>query len=220
VATLMRSELTSGHPRPAPAAATGPIAGALAQLSFLPVWVTTAVVYVGFAAVFFASGARFAIPYVQLLCGQSPPDMRFTSTAAEVHGFLGACGPEGRWAYGAMEVADLFYPLVFAAFLGSSLAVALRLLAPARRGLAALASVPFVASAFDYLENACAWLALAAWPQPGAADGLLGLFSAGKTAASWVAGTLLLFALGALVVRCVRALPARRRRRVVGAGRR
>jgi hypothetical protein len=145
--------------------------------------------------------------------------MRFSSTAAEVHGFLAACGPAGREAYSALEVADLFYPLVFAVFLASSLALVLRLLAPARRVLVGLVAVPFVASAFDYLENACAWLALAAWPRPGVADGLVGLFSAAKTAASWVAGSLLILALGALAVRWLWALPARRRYRVGETGR-
>src|SRR5690349_20320059 len=46
-----------------------------------------------------------------------------------------------------------------------------------------------------------------------------GLFSAAKTAASWVAGSLLILALGALAVRWLWALPARRRYRVGETGR-
>jgi hypothetical protein len=155
--------------------------------------------------VFFGSGVGFAIPHVQKVCGQAPPDMRFTSTAAGVHEFLDVCGPAGREAYRALQIADLFYPLVFAVFLASSLAVALRLAVPSRPRLVALAAVPFLASAFDYSENACAWLALAAWPRPGVGDGLLGVFSATKTATSWGAGALLLLALGALTVTRCRA---------------
>lgn len=219
--TLTTPEQTpTGRPS-ATTAATGPVARAMTRLSPLPTWVASAVVYAGFAAVFFGSGAGFAIPTVQRICGQAPPDMRVTSTATEVYGFLSACGPAGREAYRALQVADLFYPLVFAVFLASSLAVVLRLLAPDRPGLLGFAAVPFVAGAFDYLENGCAWLALAAWPQPGAADGLLGLFSAAKTATSWVVGTLLLLALGALAVRFGWALMARHHRRdSVAAGRR
>ena len=217
--TLTTAEQTPTGVPSAPTATTGPVARAVAPLSSLPAWVASAGVYAASAAAFFGSGAGFAIPTVQRICGQAPPDMRVTSTATEVHRFLSDCGSAGRQAYGALQVADLIYPLVFAVFLASSLALVLRLLAPDRPGLLGLAAVPFVASAFDYLENACAWLALAAWPQPGAADGLLGHFSTAKTATSWVAGTLLLLVLGALAVRHGWALLARHHRRdTVGAG--
>lgn len=213
--TLTTSEQTpTGGPSATTATATtGPVARAMARLSSLRAWVVSAVVYSAFAVAFFGSGAGFAVPTVQRICGQAPPDMRVTSTATEVHGFLSACGSAGREAYRALQVADLFYPLVFAVFLASSLALVVRLLAPNRPGLLGLAAVPFVASAFDYLENACAWLALGAWPQPGAADTLLGLFTTAKTATSWLAGTLLLLALGALAAKHGWALLARHRRR-------
>ena len=218
--TLTTSEPSpTGHPS-ATTAKTGSVARAMARLSSLPVWIASTVVYTAFAAAFFGSGARFAIPTVQRICGQAPPDMRFTSTASEVHGFLSACGAAGREAYRALQVADLAYPLVFAAFLASSLALVLRLLAPERPGLLGLAAVPFVASSFDYLENACAWLALVTWPQPGPADSLLGLFTAAKVATSWVAGTLLLLALGALAVRYGSALLTRTGGGTMGVGRR
>lgn len=193
-------------------ATAGPAARAMTRLSSWPIWITSAVVYTTFAGVFFGSAAAFAIPTVRRICGQTPPDVRVASTATEVHGFLSACGSAGREAYRAMQVADLFYPLAFAAFLASSLAVVLRLLAPGRPGLLGIAALPFLASAFDYLENGCAWLALTAWPQPGAADRLLGLFSAAKTAASWVAGTVLILALGALAITFGWALLTRRHR--------
>jgi hypothetical protein len=214
--TLNRSERTSTE-RPS---ATGLVARAMSWMSSLAVWGASTVVYAAFAAVFFASDAAFAIPHVQKLCGQAPPDMRFTSAAAEVHGFLEACGPAGREAYRAMQVADLFYPFVFAVFLASSLALALRLLLPSRPGMVILAAVAFLPTAFDYSENACAWLALAAWPQPGFADALLGLFSASKTSVSWLAGTLLLLVLGALTVTGFRGLMARYRHRLGLDGRR
>ena len=149
---------------------------------------------------FFGSSARFAIPTVEAACGQAPPDVRFTSDAGEVGAFLDACGVVGREAYRSMQVADLFYPLVFALFMASSLAMVISRLAPRRRSLLALAALPLVASAFDYVENACAWLALAAYPDSAATNSVLGLASAAKSATSWVAGILLLGALGALAV--------------------
>ena len=207
----MHTLITSDRTWTERASATGLVAGAMARVSSLPFWGASALVYGGFAAVFFGSGAGFAIPQVQQVCGQAPPDMRFTSTAAAVHDFLDGCGPAGREAYRALQIADLFYPLVFAVFLASSLALALRLAVPSRPSLVTLAAVPFLPSAFDYSENACAWLALAAWPHPGVADGLLGLFSATKTATSWAAVTLVLLALGALAVTRCRALVAAHR---------
>ncbi len=199
-------------------APTWPVTRAMARLAAVRVWGVVTAVYAAFAAVFFASGAGFSIPHVQQVCGQAPPDMRFTSTAAQVHGFLEACGPSGREAYRALQVADLLYPLVFALVLASSLALVLRLLAPTRRNLMALAAIPFLAAAFDYLENVGAWLALATWPEPGVADGLLGLFSAAKTVTSWVAGTLLLVSVAALAVSRGRALVTRRRSDAVEGG--
>ncbi len=73
-------------------------------------------------------------------------------------------------------------------FLASSLALVLRRLVPGRQVWLALAAVPFLSSAFDYLENVCAWLALAAYPSPAATDSLLGVASMAKVATSWAAG--------------------------------
>ena len=153
---------------------------------------------------FFGSSAPFAIPRVEAACGQAPLDVRTTSSADDVNGFLTACGGVGREAYRALQVADLFYPLVFAMFMATSLALVLADLAPTRRSLLALAGLPFVASAFDYLENLFAWLALAAFPDPAATSSLLGLASAAKTLTSWAAGVLLLGAVALLVVDRVR----------------
>ncbi len=206
-------------PVPAASSAVGRLARAMGRLSPLRVWAVVAVVYSAAAGIFFASGAAFAIPTVQRLCGEPPPDMRFGSTAGEVHGFLSACGPAGRAAYTALQLADLVYPLLFAIFIASSLALVLRLLAPHRPGLLAVAALPFAASGFDYLENVCAWVALAAWPEPGVADGLLGLASTAKTVTSWAAGGLLVVALVMLGVAGARRMWARRGRDLAAGGR-
>ncbi len=184
----------------------------LGRLSTWRAWLPLATAYAVFAGAFFASSAPFAIPVVEAACGAAPLDVRTGASADDVHAFLLGCGPTGREAYQALQVADLVYPLVFALFLASSLAIVLRRLAPGRPGLVAWAALPLAASAFDYLENACAWLALAAYPSAAPADGLLVLASDAKTITSWLAGLLLLGGCAALVARAARwrVDPARR----------
>src|SRR3954453_14565393 len=175
------------------------LAGASARLATWPRWVVTATVWAAFAGVFFASSARFSIPRVEAACRQVPLDMRFTSGADDVIGFLNACGTAGREAYRLLQVVDLFYPAVFGVFLMASMALVISRLAPARRDLLALAVLPLIGTAFDYLENVCAWLALAAFPGPAPTSALLGLASAAKNLSFWISGALLLGALGMLV---------------------
>ena len=196
---------------PAPAPSGGMIsmvATLTSRLASGRVWILSASVFAMLAGLFFASSAPFAIPQVVAACGQPPPDVRFTSSAADVTGFLDACGSAGRAAYRSMQLADLFYPMVFGLFLATSLAIVLARLAPGQRWVLALAALPLAGSAFDYLENAFAWLALAAYPDPSATGSLLGLASAAKTTTFWIAGIALLVAVGALGV-----LDSRRRLR-------
>jgi hypothetical protein len=203
-------------PRP-PATRPGRVARAVAPLGTWPVWTVIAAGYLLFAGAFFASSLPFAIPRAEAACGETPLDVRFTSSATDVHRFLEACGPVGREAYRSMQLADLFYPAVFALFLASSIALVLRLLAPDRPRLLALAALPFLASAFDYTENVLAWRALAAFPSPAATDGLLGIASAAKSATSWVAGLALIVLLGALLLgRLLRVVGRARRRTEAG----
>jgi hypothetical protein len=168
-------------------------------------------VFVLFAGVFFASSAPFAIPEIEVACGEAPLDVRFTSSATDVDRFLEACGPEGREAYQRMQVADLFYPVVFGVFMASSLALAISRLAPDRPALLGLATLPLVASGFDYVENAFAWAALLAFPEPAATNSLLGVASAAKTTTSWLAGVLLLVSMGLIAVGAVRRRVGRHR---------
>ena len=71
-----------------------------------------------------------------------------------------------------------------------------------------LASIPLVASLFDYLENIFAWFALARYPDSAPTDAVLGYASAAKTATSWASGILLLGLVAVLGVR----LPRQRER--------
>ncbi len=205
--TVARPVVTHGPP-------ASRLSASLGRLATWRVWLPLALGYAVFAGVFFASPAPFAIPVVEAVCGAPPLDVRSGASAADVHAFLAGCGPAGREAYQALQIADLVYPLVFALFLASSLAIVLRRLAPGRPGLLALAGLPFVASAFDYLENACARLALTAYPASAPTDAVLVLASDAKVLTSLLAGGLLLAALV--------TLPARagwRRLRQAGTGR-
>ena len=205
--TLIDTTRTVQPREPAPAGGgrlVRAVAGLMARLATWRAWVAAVTLFGLFAGVLFGSNAPFSVPRVEAACGQPPPDTRFTSSAADVNGFLQACGAVGRDAYRALQVADLVYPLVFGLFLATSMALVLVHLAPGRRSLLALAALPLVGSAFDYLENVFAWVALAAFPEPSATDSLLGLASAAKTATFWVAGVLLIVALGGLVVSTVR----------------
>lgn len=177
------------------------LADLIGMLASWRVWIVSASAFVVVAGLLFGSSAPFAIPQVEAACGQPPPDVRFTSSAADVSRFLDACGEVGRGAYRSMQVADLLYPLVFGLFLATSLALALTHLAPRRPALAALAVVPLIGTVFDYLENASAWLALAAYPEPSITAPLLGLASAAKTIAFWCSGLALLGAVAMLAVR-------------------
>lgn len=181
----------------------------VARLASWKVWVASAAIFIPFAWMFFASSAPFAVPEVESVCGQAPPDMRWFTTADGVNQFLDDCGANGRETYRNMQLADIFYPAIVGVFLTSSLGLAIRRLSPRPGRALWLGALPLAAMVFDYLENVLAWLALASYPDPIATTHLLGLASAAKTATSWAAGLLLLAALTAIVVQATRARLAR-----------
>ncbi len=172
----------------------------MGRLGTWKVWLMTTSVFTVFAAVFFGSSAPFAIPRVEDECGMRPPDVRFTSSSADVEQFLAACGTVGRDAYGNMLLADVFYPAVFALFLASSLTLVFRQMQAHRRWFM-LVWLPVIGAGFDYLENGLAWRALATFPRPVATTAVLGLASAAKTTIFWLAGVTLLAAVATLVIR-------------------
>ncbi len=142
------------------------------------------------------------IPAVEAACGALPLDLRPHSSAADVRAFLDGCGVEGRAAYQRLQVVDLLYPSASAVFLsGAMWAAASRVWrSPRWTGLWVL---PALSSAFDYIENACAWVALARFPASSATDGLLGVASAVKQALGWAGGVALVALLVVLVWRRV-----------------
>ena len=191
------------HP-PGDGTVAGRFAATMRRLGRPRIWIVSAAALVVFAGVFFASSAPFAIPEVVAACGQQPPDMRFFTSADDITGFLDACGPIGRDAYRNMQVADLVYPAVVGLFLASSLSLAVGRLRPAGSKVFWLASIPLMASSFDYAENIFAWFALARYPGSAPTDAVLGFASAAKTSTSWVSGILLFGVLAVLGVQFVR----------------
>lgn len=147
------------------------------------------VLYTFVAGLLFVSPAPFAVSSVARVCGQPPLDTRLAGNSDEVMGFLTACGPEGRSAYRAMEVVDLFYPLLLGLLVAACSAMLLARVARRRPRLRGLAWLPLAGTALDYLENLCVWLALGSYPDAAPTNSLLGLATTAKTtvyAASWV----------------------------------
>jgi hypothetical protein len=164
--------------------------------------VGAAAAFVVSAVAFFASSLPFSISTATALCGQAPPDVRLYSSADDVRAFLAGCGETGRAAYQNLQTADLFYPAICGVFLAAALAVTLSRLSRPDSPIIALAVLPLVAAGFDYLENAGAWAALAAYPaDPGFAAELMGVASVAKQAFSWASWLLLVCTIGLLTVR-------------------
>jgi hypothetical protein len=178
------------------------IAESMQQLANRRLIIGLAVVLTAFAALLFGSSAPFSIPHVRSLCGQPPPDVRFFTSAADVHEFLVACGDAGRAAYRNLQIADLIYPVVFGSFMASSLAAVFGRITRKGSLWVAAAALPLAGAGFDYLENVAAWISLAGFPAPaGSVATMLGLASPAKQVVSWAAGLLLVASLSLAAVR-------------------
>jgi hypothetical protein len=188
-------------------------------LQRLATWWVVAItggLFIASAVAMFATTLPFSIPAVTALCGTAPPDVRFFTAADQVREFLAGCGDTGRDAYRYLQLADLVYPAISGLFLTSALALILTRLSRPGSGVIALAALPIVGSAFDYLENVAAWTALTAFPQDApVATNALGVMSIAKQAVTWTTWTVLIVALACLVVRA-----AQRRRATHAAGER
>ncbi len=172
------------------------------KLADIRILVLTGVSFVVCAVALFFSSLPFAIPSVTAACGQPPPDVRMFTSGEQVRQFLSACGDGGRAAYQNLQLADLFYPAVCGLFLATALAMTLTRFARPDSRIVALAALPLVGSAFDYLENAAAWVAITNYPADGGpSTDLLGFASIAKQAFSWAAWLVLVGALAVTVVR-------------------
>ena len=170
------------------------LSAAMAHLAQRRLLLISGAVTVALAAVLFASSGTSSLATVADRCGQPAPDVRFTTSPEAVESFLAGCGDAGRSAYRDLQLVDLVYPAAF----GLVLATALALLVPrALRGASprwrALAVVPLVGAAFDYVENLAAWTLLVRYPEPAAwAARVLGTASAAKQVTMWASAVLVL----------------------------
>lgn len=200
---------TSPPTPPDPPAGDGRVARALRRLGDRRVLLVAGVLAAALATVLFATSGRSSLAAVAAACGAPAPDTRLTTSADEVAAFLATCGDDGRAAWRDLQVVDLVYPAALGVFLASAVALLLPRVRPGRpvgRRAALLPLVPLVAAGADYLENACAWWLLGAWPQPAALPAhVLGVASATKQATSWASGLLVVGLLAAVAVRRVRA---------------
>jgi hypothetical protein len=157
-------------------------------------WRRLGLLFVVYAGLVFAlSSAEGRIK--QRSGGLGVPDLMQGFTADELYGRFEAFGAEGRRIYAFAELVDMVYPLVYASFFALLLALAARALLPAASRLRTLCLLPYAATLFDYLENACFFTVLLAWPArlSGVATAA-GLFNLGKWGC--FAPTLLLALLG------------------------
>lgn len=171
------------------------------RLASRRILLVTAGLYGVCAVAMFLTSLPFAVPVVTARCGAPPPDVRLFTSSAELRRFLIDCGDGGRAAWWHLQLADLVFPMIYGLFLASALALVLTRLSRPGSPVIALAVLPLVGSAFDYLENLAAWAVLAAFPHevPVAAQ-LLGVMSTGKQAATWMAWIVLIVALGRLLL--------------------
>ncbi|WP_456413715.1 hypothetical protein [Oceanithermus profundus] len=137
---------------------------------FLP-WVQAAArpgvffVFGAVTVVFLAVFTAVLVPAIELASGAPPPDVVLLQTPADFFAWLRAGGAEVRRLYGLFLVADTFYPVVYALFLGAWL----WRLDPGGR----LWPLPIWAAAADYVENLAHALLLYAYPaEPAALAGV------------------------------------------------
>lgn len=99
--------------------------------------------------------------------GGAQPDSSLFYSAADLYAMAEAFGPEGRQAYiRARFTFDLVWPLVYGAFLVTSIGwLAGRAFAPGNP-LRLLVLMPVLGVALDYLENLSTSLVMARYPAP------------------------------------------------------
>jgi len=134
---------------------------------------------IGFAPVPFSAARISAVSG-----GEKTLDAMFAYSPSEGAAALAALGSEGRRHYNYLQIADLAFPLSYAAALSSAIFAWFH-----KRWALALACVPIVAAAFDYLENAAVFVALRTYPNPSRAA-LLGASAAGVV--KWISFVLAL----------------------------
>ena len=146
-------------------------------------WVTLIglVIFLLFTALVLRSQAEGAEAY----SGETgSPDTSFYYSADTLYQFADAYGPEGRRAYIQARVTfDVIWPLIYLAFLATSISWAFQKAGRVGGGWARLNLAPVFGLILDYLENVTTVVVMARYPDPTPIlASLAGLF----TALKWV----------------------------------
>jgi hypothetical protein len=142
--------------------------------------------------------------------GLGVPDLLQGFTAAELYARLEAFGPAGRRLYFFAELLDLVYPFVYATLFAFVMALAARALFAAGSRWALACVLPYAVMIFDYLEDACFFTVLFAWPARLEAVATVGgVFNLGKWLLLAVVAPLAVLGLGGMGIQAVRRRGAR-----------
>jgi hypothetical protein len=127
-------------------------------------WVTLAclVIFLLFTALVLPAQAKKAEAYSGEI---GSPDTSFYYSSKTLYHFADAYGPEGRSAYiRARLTFDVVWPLVYLAFLGTSISWAFQKSGKAGKLWKRLNLLPVFGLLFDYLENGAAVVVMARYP--------------------------------------------------------
>jgi hypothetical protein len=123
------------------------------------------ILYVPFYVLYFKSDLPFSLAHARDACGGQPVlDARHSYTAAGAYRYLEACGPAGRAAIVHQQLADLFYPALYAAVLLVAYVLVLRALRETSAKWRLLVVLPMLVAALDYAENVGVWTQMIAYP--------------------------------------------------------
>lgn len=158
-------------------------------------WVTLIglVIFLLFTATVLPSQAERAEAYSGEI---GSPDTSFYYSANTLYQFADAYGPEGREAYIRARVTfDVVWPLVYLAFLATSISWAFQKAGRSGDFWARLNLAPVFGLVFDYLENGASIVVMARYPDPTPLlASLAGVFTAFKW--SFIGGSFVILAVG------------------------
>jgi hypothetical protein len=97
--------------------------------------------------------------------GIRPLDAQFYFSADRAHATLAAQGEEGRRYYRYFNLVDFAFPSVYGLLMAASITHSFQRLFGRDSAMLRLNLVPLLAAAVDYLENACIFALLAAYPR-------------------------------------------------------
>ena len=123
------------------------------------------IVFVLFSIVFVYVDTPFSVKRVEKLSdGVRILDQQRNYTTEMAYHFLDAYGESGRQTYRRILAADVFYPLLYGAFLSIAITWFFRRAFAAERVVQLLNLLPWLTVLFDYAENIGLYVMLAKYP--------------------------------------------------------